>query len=119
MTFTVFAVDDNMSYLATVALVVGATPGAGLVGTATSGAAALGASELSEADLVLLDYRLPDMNGLDLAALLYERLRSDTVVLLMSSYASHELPAACLASPFVDGFVPKERFSSVTLQAKW
>lgn len=133
MTTSVFAIDDNAHFLATLALVVEATEGFELIGTASSAEAALGSLRLDRADLVLVDFELPGMNGLEFARELrldegindLTATESDSgaidppVVVVMSSYAIDELPAASLLWRLVEGFLPKARLSPATLRKSW
>ena len=56
---------------------------------ADCGAAALDALEPGAFDLIMLDYRLPDMTGLDILRTLRESDR-DVVVIMMTAYSSIE-----------------------------
>jgi DNA-binding NarL/FixJ family response regulator len=79
---TVMIVDDSEVFLRTVAEAVVAA-GLAIVATASSGEEALRLQEAHRPDAVLLDVRLPDSNGHDIA----EQIRTgfpDTQVVLMS-----------------------------------
>lgn len=92
----VFAVDDHPAYLVTVGMVVGATPGFDLVGTATSAAAALealaGSAPQVDPDLILVDVVMPDGNGSDFVRRYRER-GGQAAIILMSSYEPDDLPS--------------------------
>ncbi len=92
----VYAIDDHPAFLATVGLVVGATPGFELIGTATSAAAALealavGADPADDADLILVDVVMPGDNGLEFVRRYRER-GGRAAIILMSSYEPADLP---------------------------
>ncbi len=133
MTTSVFAIDDSASFLATVALVVEATDGFGLIGAASSAEAALGSPRLDRADLILVDFELPGMNGLEFARSLRLNdgiidlsttdddgdISSPPMVVVMSSYRIDELPSATLLWRLVEGFLPKAQLSPATLRKSW
>jgi CheY-like chemotaxis protein len=83
------------------------------VGEAASGTEALSAVEQLEPDLVLLDLRMPDMDGIETAA----RIRAThdrTVVVLMSSDPRADPHASTAAA-----FVAKERLKAAVLRDLW
>jgi CheY-like chemotaxis protein len=83
------------------------------VGEATSGVEALRAIEELEPDLVLLDVRMPDMDGIETA----ERIRAagrETVVVLMSSDESARAQSRGAAA-----FVSKHRLKAAVLRELW
>jgi CheY-like chemotaxis protein len=83
------------------------------VGEAASGDEALTAIEQLEPDLVLLDVRMPEMDGIEIA----ERIRAarhHPVVVLMSSDGRAEPRASCAAA-----FVSKECLKPAVLRDLW
>jgi len=117
-TIAVFAVDDHSAFLRSVELVIAATPGFVLVGTAESGLDALDAlAGRSDIDLVLLDVNLPDLSGIDVARRLH-RAGSRPVVVLMSTTDPDDLPADALERG-VAGFLSKELLTTQALRAVW
>lgn len=91
-----FAVDDHPAYLATVGLVVDATPGVELVGTARSGFGALqmlldADHEASTADVLLVDVVMPEVSGPEFVRR-YRAAGGRAGVIFMSSYDPHDLP---------------------------
>lgn len=114
----VFVVDDHPALLRTVAIVIAATPGFTLVGTAETGVAALESlASRSDVDLVLLDVNLPDLSGVEVARR-RETADATEVIVLMSTTDLADLPADALDRG-VAGFLPKERLTTATLQAMW
>jgi CheY-like chemotaxis protein len=81
-----------------------------VVGEAADGAAALAKARALRPSAVLLDVMLPDVSGLDIAAVLAREGAAPAVV-LTSSRAAQDLGVALAEAPS-RGFIPKERFSS-------
>ena len=80
---TVLAVDDQAIFLRAARELIAATPGFAQVGQAESGPEALELAAELHPDLVLLDVRMPGMDGLETAQRLMECL-PDAVVVLIS-----------------------------------
>jgi len=91
--------------------------GAGLevVAEVADGEAALAAVADTEPDVVLLDIRLPGLDGIAIAELLARRKSPPAVVLTSSSDAASYGPR--LAAAPVRGFIPKDRLNPRTLAA--
>jgi CheY-like chemotaxis protein len=79
---TVLAVDDQPIFLRTVAELVAATPGFEQIGEAASGPEALELAASLQPDLVLLDVRMPGMDGIETARRLAESGARSVVVLI-------------------------------------
>ena len=106
---TVLIVDDHPEFRAIARMIV---EGAGLevVAEVPDGEAALAAAADTEPDLVLLDVRLPGLDGIAIAELLAVR-RSPPAVVLMSSADAASYGKRLAAAP-VRGFISKERLRS-------
>jgi DNA-binding NarL/FixJ family response regulator len=109
----VLVVDDCEVVRSATRLLLEATPDFRPVGEAGSGAEALAAIDELDPDLVLLDVRMPEMDGIETA----QRIRATrrrAVVVLMSS---EELDGArgCGAA----AFLPKERLKATVLRQLW
>lgn len=76
--------------------------------TAEDGIERLGADRY---DAVLLDYRLPDCNGLEALKRIRSMGLSDTAVIMLSGYEDDELAAQCIAQGAQD-FLLKQELSS-------
>ena len=88
----VLTVDDQATFRGVARDLIAATPGFESVGEAASGEEALAAVEALAPQLVLLDVRMPGMDGIEVA----QRLRSshpDTVVVLVSTEERIDLPS--------------------------
>jgi DNA-binding response OmpR family regulator len=57
-----------------------------------TGSDALAQVEKSGFDIILLDYRLPDLDGLEIAKLIREK-HADAVIFLLTAFRLNELPA--------------------------
>jgi len=68
-----------------------------IAGTASNGYEALGMCEKENADIAVLDIRMPGITGLELAAMLREK-RSDRQVIILSGYADFEYARQAIAS---------------------
>ena len=110
-TVTVLAVDDQATFLRTARSLIAATPGFEQVGEASSGPEALELAAELHPDLVLLDVRMPGMDGLETARRL---VRADprTVIVLTSLEEVPELPSSV-------AYLRKQDLSIHALRAVW
>jgi DNA-binding NarL/FixJ family response regulator len=113
----VLTVDDHAVFRAVAREVVEATPGFEALAEVASGAEALALCETVAPDLVLMDMRMPEMDGIETARRLRE-IRPGAVVVLISS----EEPAHVHA--VADGcggltFVRKQDLCSRMLRQLW
>ena len=110
---TVLAVDDQPVFLRAAHALIAATPGFEQLGEASSGAEALEKAAALHPDLVLLDVRMPGMDGVETARRLADT-EGGAVVVLISLEAVPELPAESVAA-----HVRKQDLSVRTLQDLW
>ena len=106
---TVLIVDDHPSFRSSARRMLEAD-GYEVVGEAADGAAAIDAVRDLEPEVVLLDIRLPDVNGFQVAERLAETGATPAIVLTSSRDRSdfdYEI-AACPAQ----GFIPKDDLSA-------
>jgi DNA-binding NarL/FixJ family response regulator len=113
---TVLAVDDQPIFLRTARSLIAATPGFEQVGEAVSGEEAIELAELLNPDLVLVDVRMPGMDGIETARRLTSRDPHPVVVLV----SLEEMPEASQAADTgVAACMRKQELSTRTLQEMW
>jgi DNA-binding NarL/FixJ family response regulator len=110
---TVLIVDDHASFR-TWARAVLQGGGFEVVGEAGDGASAIAEVRRLRPDVVLLDIRLPDTDGFQVAVRLAED--SSTAVVLVSSRDASDYGSRIEQSP-VAGFIPKADLSGAALEA--
>ena len=86
----VLLVDDHVAMLRGVRALIEGYGGFNVVGTARDGREALRLMQELDPQIVVLDYSLPEMNGLDLARAI-QRSRLDTEILFYSRYDREEI----------------------------
>jgi CheY-like chemotaxis protein len=114
-TVTVLTVDDQAVFRRAAAELIAATEGFEEVGQATSGPEALEKAAALHPDLILLDVRMEEMDGLETA----ERLLAcdpDAVVVLISM---NEVPEMESAPRGVAAHLRKQDLSTRALRALW
>jgi DNA-binding NarL/FixJ family response regulator len=112
---TVLIVDDHPSFRASARRMLDAD-GYEVVGEAQDGGAALEAARRLRPDLVLLDVRLPDLDGFEVARRLLDSNGRTPQIVLTSSHDSSDLGEAIGASG-VRGFIPKGELTGAALTA--
>jgi two-component system, NarL family, invasion response regulator UvrY len=113
----VLGVDDQPMFLDVAREVVAATPGFEWIGEAASGAEALDAVTKLSPRLVLLDVRMPGMDGIQTAERISER-HPDVVIVLLSIEDSPTLTPAATASGAAT-LVRKREFGPAMLRRLW
>ncbi len=98
-------VDDHPLILAAVRRALADAPGIAVVGQATSGADGLALAARTQVDVVLLDLRMPDMDGVACAAEL-KRRHPGIRVIMLSAVADHGAVRTALATG-ADAYVVK------------
>ena len=111
---TVLVVDDHEAFRASAAALLEAD-GFAVVGTAADGRSALAQSERLRPEIVLLDVRLPDLDGFAVAERLV-LLPDPPQVVLISSYAASTYGPRLLSAP-ATGFITKQDLSGPALAA--
>jgi len=113
----VLVVDDQKVFRDVMSAVVEATPGLQLVGEAGSGEEALRAVDVLAPELVIVDVRMPGMDGLTLSRILLERTPRPIVLLVSAQPPPTQLPAGIDGVPVA--FAAKERLCSTILLELW
>jgi DNA-binding NarL/FixJ family response regulator len=112
----VLAVDDQAIFLRALRQLVLAAPGFELAGEARSGQEALMRASELHPDLVLVDVRMPDMDGVETARRLLAGAAPAVVVLI----SLEPLPEAdAVLELGVAAFLRKQELSVSTLRATW
>ena len=93
-TIRVLLVEDNDVYRASLEFLLDRYDGLEVVGSVAMGGAAAGACAELDADVVVIDYRLPDVDGSEVAAELRERCPEAAIVFLSASAGRDEAAAA-------------------------
>jgi two-component system invasion response regulator UvrY len=113
----VLGVDDQVVFLDVARDVVAATPGFRWVGSASSGEEALEAVRDLEPEFVLLDVRMPGMDGIETARRICES-HPDVVVVLISVEESPAIRPAIEASGAAT-LVRKQELGPAMLRRLW
>jgi len=114
---TVLAVDDQKTFLRAARTLIAATPGFEQVGEAHSGEEALALAADLNPDFVLVDVRMPGMDGIETARRLMAA-DSSAMVVLVSLDEVPELPSA-VTSLGAAAHVRKQDLSAATLRDLW
>jgi DNA-binding NarL/FixJ family response regulator len=113
----VLVVDDSAPFRVATRAVLRRVPGFTLVGEAASGEEALKQVGELAPDLVLMDIKMPGMDGVEAAARIAESAPL-TVVFLCSTYNLADLPAT-VGSGGVAAYVHKEELRPELLTQLW
>lgn len=113
----VLVVDDSRPFRAAAGALVRRTPGFVLVGEAESAEDALARLDVLAPDLVLLDVRMPGLDGPAAAAVIAARAPR-VRVFLCSTYLRDDLPPEVASAP-VAAYVRKEELTPRLLTELW
>ena len=112
-----FVVDDQEVFRRTARSLIAATEGFELVGEGATGEEALEQAAALQPDLVLVDVRMPGMDGIETA----RRLRAVTpeAVLILVSVEPMPEQSATLESARAAAYVRKQDLNTAALQRLW
>jgi CheY-like chemotaxis protein len=110
MSVRVLLVDDNIIYLRTVSALLSNKPEIEIVGCAVSGEEALELLETVEADLILLDLKMPGMDGLEVTRRIKAQSEAIRVAIVTASCDGENHKAAMTAG--ADDYICKDRLTS-------
>jgi DNA-binding NarL/FixJ family response regulator len=113
----VLLVDDQAPFLAAARAVVERTPGFVVVAEATGGAEAVEAVALHHPDLVVMDIRMPGVDGIAAARRIVSG-GDPPVVVLVSTYDRDDLPDE-VATSGAAAYLHKEELTASGLAALW
>lgn len=113
----VLTVDDQLVFREAARALIASTPGFVLAGEAASGTEALSAADHLRPDLILLDVRMPGLDGIETARILTTK-RSDSVVVLVSGHEVDDVRALGEQCGAV-ALIPKERLRPALLRELW
>jgi two-component system, NarL family, invasion response regulator UvrY len=117
MDVRVLIVDDQAVFRGIAREVIDATPGFASVGEAASGEEGLAAVAELEPHLVLLDVRMPGLDGIEVSRQL-QATHPDTVVVLISVEDSIDLPSAARVAKGIP-LLRKQDFGPRSLKRIW
>jgi DNA-binding NarL/FixJ family response regulator len=113
----VLVIDDQLVFRQVAQEVIAATHGFELLGEAGSGPHGLAAAAELAPDLILLDVRMPGMNGVETAARLHQE-HPQAVVVLITVEAPRDLPAG-VSTCGAATLVRKQDFGPALLRQVW
>jgi DNA-binding NarL/FixJ family response regulator len=113
----VVTVDDQAVFRSVAREVIEATPGFAPVGEACSGEEALTVVDERAPRLVLVDVRMPDMDGVETAKRI-KAAHPEMVVVLISIQEPEEIPAEAATSG-AEALVRKQDFGPAVLRGLW
>jgi CheY-like chemotaxis protein len=114
---TVLIADDDPAFRATAQAVVAATPGFVAVGEAAAGAEAVMLAERTRPDLVLMDVRMPGMDGIE-AAHRIASVSPWTAVVFVSADGEDAVPESARPAATV-AVLAKEDVRPARLRSVW
>jgi DNA-binding NarL/FixJ family response regulator len=112
---TVLIIDDHRAFAESLARLVADEPDIEVVGTAASGGEGLVLADRHDPDVVLVDYQMPDRDGVQIAAEIKQRHPKTYVVILTGSTDDAVMLAAIEVG--CSGFITKDRAASEIVDA--
>ena len=117
----VLLVDDQELFRAGVAVILGATPGLEVAGQAADGVAALQAADALQPDVVLMDVRMPEMDGVEATRRLFapervERRERPLRVVVLTTFNLDDRAATAIRYG-ASGFLLKDTTPAMLIEA--
>jgi len=112
----VLLVDDQTPFRRAARAVVTMTPGFDVVGEAETGEEAVELAASLDAELVLMDVKLPGISGIEATRQVVDA-HPGTIVVLLSTYDLDELPGAAASGAVI--YVAKDDFGPDVLADIW
>lgn len=112
----VMVVEDQPAFQELVTLILAADSRFKLVHTASNGEHALEAFSTASPDLVLIDFLMPGMDGIETARQM--RNSKPGVLIIMVTAHTEEVVARLAAEAGIEAVIPKAQFSLVRLQER-
>ena len=103
---TILIVDDEPDILSSLKLLIERSPRGIKVITASSGAEGLEVLRTTLVDLVISDFKMPGMDGIQFLVLA-RALRPDLPRVMFTAYADEKLARRAITEAFVSDFLPK------------
>ena len=103
---TILLVDDEPDILLSIKLLLERSPQVRQVITASSGAEGLAALRSADVDLVISDFKMPGMDGIEFLLQVHE-MRPDLPRVMFTAYADADLARRAVAEAFVREFLSK------------
>ena len=117
MTIRVLLADDQALLRATFRLLIDAVPDMEVVGEAANGAEALARARADRADVVLMDIRMPDMDGITATGLITEdESLAGVKILILTTFETDDLVVAALRAG-ASGYLGKGATPATLLDA--
>lgn len=107
MTIRIVLADDQALLRSTFRLLLDAVPDMEVVGEAATGKAAVTEARANRADLVLMDIRMPDMDGIEATRIITaDEMLAGVRILILTTFETDEMVAAALRAG-ASGFLGK------------
>ena len=115
---TVIIVDDQAPFRMAARMVVQLTDGFDVVGEAETGEASIEMAAQLQPDLVLMDFNLPGIDGMEATRRIRDSGPTAPVVVMLSTYEADEYGARAVQAGAA-AFIPKSEFDPDRLVSAW